>query len=286
MYKDPQASAKAKLLTQELKALGFNLPHAKALEIIAKVDGGSNLHVAQAKAAKARPSEQALAEEHATRLMFKSLGSFEDAGVRKLFETLNTSDVTAGPTSSDEPTATPVMQPVYEAVPPAEWPALFARLVSESLELVLRLRTQPQRPNTDADHVLYSGPMRDWKQDARAEEMTARERRTFQMTAKRSFSQYYLDVALEGDTFDDAALTDQLGVVIEINNGFPCLHLTNRVFGDTVLSIFATADGFWLRPDGYENALKSGIPSESRPALAELNELDRKFVTTCLFIET
>lgn len=40
-----------------------------------------------------------------------------------------------------------------------------------------------------------------------------------------------------------------LEVLIEINRGVPCLHITNDIFGDTVLHLFSGKDGVAIVPE-------------------------------------
>ena len=48
MYKNPELSSKARILARELKAMGMDIKHTQALELLAKTEGARTLHVHQA----------------------------------------------------------------------------------------------------------------------------------------------------------------------------------------------------------------------------------------------
>ena len=48
MYKNPELSSKARVLARELKAMGLEVKHTQALELLAKTEGARTLHVHQA----------------------------------------------------------------------------------------------------------------------------------------------------------------------------------------------------------------------------------------------
>lgn len=48
MYKNPELSSRARILARELKAMGVEIRHTQALDLLAKTEGARNLHVHQA----------------------------------------------------------------------------------------------------------------------------------------------------------------------------------------------------------------------------------------------
>lgn len=283
MYKSPELSARAKLLRAELAARGVTLAHAHALDIVAKLEGARNLHVAQAQSVAARPSEEALALEHAERLMFTSLGRYQGR-VRELMRDIGAAfsleysrEVEAAVADIFETEGAPVVQPHIDALHTVEsLPALFERFVTESLALVLRLRTTSaaeRRPG--AQQVLFQGPVRDWRleEGVDPEELDAESLRSWQASVKRNGSQLYVDIAPPHATPEEVEGADQLALFVEVNDGVPCVHISNDCYGDQVLTVYATRDGLYLRPDDGHLHITTGVPQGD--ALQRLERLHR-----------
>ncbi len=270
MYKSPELSSRAKLLCTELAAKGIRLGHAQALELVSKLEGARNLHVAQAQSVAARPAEQALALEHAERLMFTSLGRYAGRSqalmqdIRAAFALEYSREVEAAVADIFETEGAPVVQPhVDEFYAIERLPELFERFVAESLALVLRLRTtSPAERKPGAQQVLFQGPVRDWRLEEGADprELDAEAQRSWQASVKRSGSQFYVDIAPPHAVPDDIEHADQMSLFVEVNDGVPCVHITNDCYGDQVLTVYATRDGLYLRPDDSRYHITTGVP--------------------------
>ncbi len=270
MYKSPELSARAKLLRTELAARGLSLGHAHALEVLAKLEGARNLHVAQAQSLAARPAEQALAVEHAERLMFTSLGRYAGRSqalmhdIRAAFSLEYSREVEAAVADIFETDGAPVVQPhIDEFYAIERLPELFERFVAESLALVLTLRsTSPAERKPGAQQVLFEGPIRDWRLEEGMDpsELDAEAQRSWHASVKRSGSQFYVDIAPPHAVPDDVEQADQMSLFVEVNDGVPCVHISNDCYGDQVLTVYATRDGLYLRPDDARFRVSTGVP--------------------------
>lgn len=258
MYKNPELSAQAKLLRQELARHGLSLTHVQSLEVLSRLAGSRSLHVEQAKAFKARPSERALAQAHADRLFFVDLGRYRGQS-RKLFEELRAAfeltdsrSIEAAVHAIFGAAGAPVVQPHIERVyRHDEYAQVYDRMEAESLELVLQLRAQPVGVEED---LLYQGPMLDWQvQEGTAlSDLPAHAQQAFNVCVKRSGHQFYVDIAPRHSSPEEIDDADQLSLFIEVNEGVPCVHLTNQLYGDQVLTVFSTAQGLFLRADSQD----------------------------------
>ena len=283
MYKTPELSKMAKALRSELVTKGLNLSHAQALELAAKTTGHRTLHVAQAQAANA-PSVnlEEFAQREAAAQMFTSLGRFDGKvselmdGIRAAFD-LDESRETEHAVwklmeDGNHPVLDSEIQDLYRV---DQLPALFARKVTEVRRLTAVLGRETRLGPVDGpEEVLFRGPMRDWLvHDDPQAELLDRQKRVFQGNVTRNGSQVYVEVSLPYARPDELDGTDQMGLFIEVNRGVPCVHITNSIFGDQVLSVFATKEGLYLRPDSSMHSIRAGLPNEG--TMRELAVQDR-----------
>lgn len=118
--------------------------------------------------------------------------------------------------------------------------------------------------------VLYQGIMKDWAADEGAEDLTpAQQEATFEVRVTRQGSQLAVDIAPPYAKPDELEKDSQLALLVEVNQGKPCVHLSNALGGDTVLSIFATKDGLYLAPGDSIWEIRAGTPRG-----AALREID------------
>lgn len=270
MYKTPELSTMAKLLHTELAAKGFELTYAQALEMVAKTCGNRNLHAAQAKAQNNKGVDlQVFAEQEAARQMFSQLGCYKGR-VRELMQA-----IVAACACSDSRTAEAAIHALTvtagvrlsQEMAPYRWDELqgvFSRKVAQIKRLAFELQRSPVQVDGQGREVLWQGPMRDWMVDdgADADELSARQTREFEAVVTRSGSQLVIDISLPHLSPDDFAGSDSLSLFVEVNQGVPCVHLTNDMYGEQVLTAFGLSDGLYLRPDRSHASIRTGMPPE------------------------
>ena len=284
MYKNPQTSDQARRLREELSKFDIGLSHAKALEVVARLEGARTLHVAQAKN-NAGVRIAAVARRQAQSVMFTSLGRFENnfegllaelqaitllaesddaAGLDRAYRTLFRSEGAPELRSGSDLRAEDML-------------AEFDKLVGElAAVLVEQARAPAESPD---EGLFYQGPMFDWQVlESGLDSVPEALRQRYEMTLKqaKSGSQFYLDIAPQHKEIEELDGRPQLGVIVEVNQGVPCVHLTNSIYGDQVLSVFATEDGLYLRPE-TQQYIRTGMPDEqATPALAAVYARDNR----------
>lgn len=282
MYKNPQTSDQARRLREELAKFDIVLPHAKALEVVARLVGDRTLHVAQAKN-NAGVRIAAVARRQAQAVMFASLGRFEN-NFEGLLAELQAISMLAD--ADDAAELDRAFQALFRSEGAPELRSGFDLRAEEVLvefdklvgELSAVLVEQARAPAESPDEgMFYQGPMFDWQVfDSGMDAVPEALRQRYEMTLKqaKSGSQFYLDIAPQHKEIEELDGRPQLGVIIEVNQGVPCVHLTNSIYGDQVLSVFATEDGLYLRPEAQQY-IRTGMPDEqSTPALAAVYARD------------
>lgn len=259
MYKTPELSQMAKVLAEELGEHGVQLKHAQAMSMVARMLGARTLQVAQAHpeySAGVRARAVALAQ--ASRLMFASLGRFESghaviAAIRAGFALEGehgSRAVEAAMAQLFERADSPVVSEAFAPYRLDELPQLFETMVER-----LAATLHPDAPGQV--ETLYCGEMLDWQvgEGTKLEELPEGHRSRFEVKVQRYGQQFLLEIARAHVQPEDIEGTDQLCLWVEINEGRPCVHLSNEVYGDMLLSVFATRDGLVLRPDESEPML-------------------------------
>lgn len=276
MYKTPELTQMAKVLAQEMTERGVTLKHTQAMATVARMLGARTLQVAQGNPDfSAGVRARALAIEQAARVMFDTLGRFEGnpyavlAAIRAGFALETTQGSRAVEQAMHklfEQPDSPVVSEAYATHAVNELPALFDALAER---LAASLLAGRNRKRSDSE-VLHHGSMFDYRvgEGARLDELPEGHRSQFEVKVQRHGQQLVLDVALPHVNPDDLAGTDQLSLWVEINEGRPCVHVSNDLYGDMVLSLFATRDGLVVRPD--ESRIASDPPPNT--ALAEFVE--------------
>lgn len=257
MYKTPELTQMAKVLAEELRARGVEMKHTQAMSTVARMLGARTLQVAQSSPEYATGVRaRAIALEQASRLMFESLGRFENAydiigAIRAGFaleEEQGSRAVEAAMAELFQRPDSPAVSEAFEPYRLDELPELF--------ETMLRRLTQALLAGTDVQRtdqeILFRGPVQDWRvsEGLKLSELPEHHRTQFEVKMERRGSQFVLDMAPFHNTPDEIAGTDQLSLWVEVNDGRPCVHISNDIYGDMALTIFATKDGLVLRPDG------------------------------------
>lgn len=262
MHKTPELSQMAKVLAEELGERGVQLKHTQAMSMVARMLGARTLQVAQAHSEySAGVRARAVALAQASRLMFASLGRFENgydviAAIRAGFALADEHGSRAVETAMAqlfERADSPVVSEAFAPYRLDELPQLFETMV-ERLAATLR----PDAPAAPGQvETLYCGEMLDWRvsEGTKPGELPEGHRGRFEVKVQRHGQQFLLEIARAHVRPEDIEGTDQLSLWVEINEGRPCVHLTNEVYGDMLLSVFATRDGLVLRPDEGEPIL-------------------------------
>lgn len=276
MYKNPQLSDTARQLNASLQQFGIELPHAKCLEVLARMDGARTLHVAQARNnAGVRIADVAQAQAEA--VMFESLGRYEGrldsllAELRSLRLMDDAREVDQLFGSIFRSGDGPVLSAGYGQLTAEEIPDAFDSLV-ERLKAVLVAKAKA--PEVQEPSPLFEGPMLDWnlEQDPQDESLAEKIRQArYRVKVQRDGSQLYVDIAPAHQVPDELEGRAQLSLFIEVNQGLPCVHLSNDLYGDQVLTIFGAAEGLYLRPNDSQLSIRTGVlDAKEHPELAEI----------------
>lgn len=113
---------------------------------------------------------------------------------------------------------------------------------------------------------IYAAALQDWQvgevDDA---ELSPEQRRTFGVRVERTPASLLIDLALPHCDVDELEGTDQLTLMVEVNNGKPCVHIAAGVTADTGLSVFGTAEGLQVRfdEDGQNSFGTMTVPADT-----------------------
>jgi hypothetical protein len=138
---------------------------------------------------------------------------------------------------------------------------------STSLDAGVRLLENPAS-------VVFSATAQDWQLDGKqavsVDEVPAENRTKYDFIVEQDGSQFRVLMKPEGvhlDNFEGRAVLDML---VEINEGLPCVHMTNDPADVMLVTVFATGEGLLVREDGGEwmRADDHGAP-DNLVALAE-----------------
>lgn len=267
MYKLPELSAMAKVLRNELSKANLSVTHAQVMEILAKMGGDRNLHVLQHKSRPALDVE-ATAVSQAAALMFDTLGRFQ-GNSRGLIQSVATGFNSSSGASRDIEAAmealfgqedSPVISDLFSMVKHEDLPEAFEALVAKlTVTLSNAQSTSPTKESLDPGSI-FEGTFQDWRcydRDA-VSDIPVEHRTKFDLKiCNQTAGQIYLQMYPQGVAKANLDGKPQMGVLVEINEGRPCVHLTNDIQGDQVVSIFFTEDGLYFRPDGWEGSFES-----------------------------
>lgn len=118
-----------------------------------------------------------------------------------------------------------------------------------------------------ASKVVIEKTIVDWQigQGLSPEELPEHQRGKYTLKLEEEGSQFRLMIHPQG--LDPMKLDGQnvMDMLIEINDGLPCVHLTNDPYDEMLLTVFATRDGLYVRRDGGETV----SPPYAEGAVAE-----------------
>lgn len=271
MYKNPQLSSAAKVLKAELAARGLEVALSQAMEICARIAGDRTLHVAQAKK-NAPVSVDSLVLAQASALMFTTLGRYK-GNVRGLMASIRAGfalqdqgsrAVEAAMGKIFDTANAPKVSPLYEYSQLEALPDVFDSLL-KCLEdsLCEEARAPASEPR---ENVVYEALAYDWRavEGEDLAELPAHQQGGYDVKLSTHIGQQLtLDITPAGvDLLNEPkGKHPQMTLFVEINKGIPCVHISNDVFGDMVLSVFSTKDGLYLRPESNNDRICTGKPS-------------------------
>lgn len=259
------------------------LTYAQTLEALSRSQGNRTLHVYKAQkpvVVEGKPLMDA-ARRMATRMFFTELGKWVGKELELLYEldaafqqeeNKGSRFIEARVYELTEESFV-IVTPAYEHLRVNEWKPAYESLVvglAEGLAAEANLEPGDCEPAT-----LLKGLARDWRVSEGELSEDEPEAEPFEVTVARSApgDQFYVDFVRPHHTGDQLEGTPQLSLFIEVNNGLPCVHMTNDSFGDQVLTVFFTKDGLYLRPDNNKGYIRTGAPSEGTD-LAKVHALE------------
>lgn len=143
------------------------------------------------------------------------------------------------------------------------------------------------RKAADAAPLKFSRTVSDWCFDEH-EHLPADNRPRFSERQLRKFdidieqtssSQFAVRVSPAGVDRRKLDGTDMLDVLIEVNDGLPCVHLTNDPYDAMLCSVFATREGLFVRKDGGDWAGSSQAEGYLREVVEQNEDKhDRGFI--------
>lgn len=285
----------AKKAQQTLNNFGVNATYAQCLELLARLGGARTLHVKQAKALDENAHK--MATRQASNLMFKTFGSclkrnaVEVIGaVEEAFalESKGSRYVEAAMAELFFEGGVELCSP-YDLLMPKDLPSAYQSLCKNLLESIT------QDANTTSHELnLFQGTVRDWSvSDDPEQEKDPLMLSTYALSIKKSDTAVFVTLHQAGANpiEQEDSLHAELGLIIEINDGLPCMHIATAEFGDVELSVFSTKEGIFMEPGNYDKRFQNRVSTpakgfDSKPgeiSLSKLLEMRSKYVPVTEF---
>lgn len=255
MYTQPEVSRMAKVLARESAKMGAKITHSQAMQLVARIHGDRNLETHQVRG-RTKLNLELLAREHAASQLFSSYGRY-GAHIENVFDEIDAAyqlessrDVEHALHQVFDSVGAPVLREHVSAqYRYDQLREVFARLKADALRLADRALYEARALQADEPTVLYQGPMLDWRiqEGTPIEELDAAAQRRFEARVTRNGSQFYFDIAPAHAHPDEVEGKDQLSLFIEINEGRPCVHATNDMYGDQAVTLFGAGHGTYVR---------------------------------------
>lgn len=261
MYKKPEVSAQAKILSAQVKAqFGLHVPHQAALELVAKMYGYTswNACAADTQVSVTRPEKgvHALALSHVMNLVFSELGPWKGKEVA-LLDALRSAAFESDWSEADRKAR--ALFDLRELVQSEDY-ALALPLLVPCIERQVRATEALLRQTGAGSHhepeVLANDTVYDWRfqddGDQDSQSPDPEDRQPYMLRITRDGDQFYVDIAVPHTKPDETEGTAGLSLFIEINDGKPCVHLTNDMYGDQLLSVYGVEEGVVVRTNNAE----------------------------------
>ena len=106
--------------------------------------------------------------------------------------------------------------------------------------------------------------IQDWRIAQGTEVEIASDKKKFALEVSLNSDQLYIDVS------DTKADGDYLGIIVEINQGKPCIHISTEMGGDNILHAFSVGGNLIVTP---ESGVKATTADVSRYTYNESNSI-------------
>lgn len=272
----------AKKAQQTLNNFGVNATYAQCLELLARLGGARTLHVKQARALEENAHK--MAARQASDLMFKTFGAYPKANavdvigaIEEAFalESKGSRYVEAAMLELFFEGGVELRSP-YDLLMSKELPNAYRSLYKNLLESINKAASTPSH-----ELNLFQGTVRDWSvSDDPEQDKDPLMLSTYALSVKKSDTAVFVTLHQAGtDPIEEEdSLHAELGLIIEINNGLPCMHIATAEFGDVELSVFSTKEGIFMEPGSYDKRFQDrvGTPAkgfDSKPGEISLSKL-------------
>lgn len=259
---DAVLKVKATKVLRALNKMGCTeVAYTQVLEALARSEGARTLHVHEArKPIETEPKALAtLARGMAADLFFLHRGEWmgrETELMGKIQELMlleddsaNNRSIEAGWEELQGRNPVELKEP-YDRLRLQEWPKAFEGLVHGLIASLTR--NAEVKGDGATNQCLHAGVMYDWRvgEDGLPANHPDASPYSVVIGRNQSSNQFYVDICPPNTKGNELGGTPQMSLFVEINEGVPCVHMTNEIYGDQVLSVFFTPDGLYLRPDG------------------------------------
>jgi hypothetical protein len=253
MYKKPELSAQARILSSQVKSrFGVTLTHQAALTVIARMNGYKDWHTC-AKDLVTVPTLtvtdiRAKAIQHVMGLAFRQLGCWagkEEELLSALRDAVSEQDwhladkkcLALFDSGELKQNNEDYALQLKDLVPCIE------RQVQATEQMLRRLSGGSE------EDVILNETVQDWRisQGESPDSLLEEDLQPFELRLSRSQAQFYVDIAVPHTGPSDTEGKPGLSLFIEINEGKPCVHVSSDIYGDALLSIFGVGDGLVVR---------------------------------------
>lgn len=253
----------AKKAQQTLNGFGVNATYAQCLELLARLGGSRTLHVKQAKALEENAYK--MAARQASALMFKTFGAYPKANATDVVGAIDEAFALEKKGSRYVEAAMEdiffeggvELHSPYDLLMPNDLPKAYWSLHKTLLESITK---DTSKPAYELD--LFQGTIRDWSSsedpDEKKDPLTMS---TYALSIKKSDTAIFIDLHQAGANpiDEEDSMHAELGLIIEINEGLPCMHIATSEFGDVELSVFSTKEGVLMEPGSYDKRFESWV---------------------------
>jgi hypothetical protein len=140
----------------------------------------------------------------------------------------------------------------------------------------------------DPKHVVYRSTAVDWRladdPNIGLDEVPQEQRRKYDFIVEEYGSQFRVMVKPDGANIESYAGQPVLDMLVEVNEGVPCVHLTNDPSDAMLLTVFGTGEGILARPDDgvWGNASRDLPETLSKLVSSACNDNERHKALVCV----
>lgn len=272
----------AKKAQQTLNDFGVNATYAQCLELLARLGGARTLHVKQAKALEENAHK--MVARQASDVMFETFGAYPKANATDVVGAIEEAFALEEKGSRYVEAAMEdiffeggvELRSPYDLLMPKDLPSAYRSLYKTLLEGITKDTSTPAY-----EMNLFQGTVQDWSiSDDPVESKDPLVTSTYALSIKKSDTAIFVNLHQAGANIleEEDSLHAELGLIIEINNGLPCMHIATAEFGDVELSVFSTKEGILMEPGSYDKRFQSWVGDaakgfDSNPGEISLSKL-------------